>query len=73
VPDVFVHYLPNLGFIENFNKSRLYQVSQRSFQSVSSLVCGQMRTGGHTDGHDKANRRWSPLHAEAPKNSGVNR
>jgi hypothetical protein len=66
-------YLPNLDFIKNFNKSSPYEVSQTAFQSVSSLVCGQMRTGGHTDGHDKTNRRWSSLHAEAPKKSGVNR
>jgi hypothetical protein len=63
-------YLPYLDFLENFNKSRSHEVSQRSFQSESCIVCGQMQIGGHTVGHDKANRRWSSLHAEAPKKSG---
>lgn len=65
-------YLPNLDFFENFNKSRPQKVSQRSFQSVSNLVCGQIRSGGHTDGHDKASSCCSPLHVEAPKKNSVN-
>jgi hypothetical protein len=65
-------YLPNLNFLENFNKSRPYEVKKTTLESVTSLVCGQMRTGGHTDGQDKAIRRLSPLHAEDPMKSGVN-
>lgn len=42
MPDILSETLPNLDFLENFNKTRPYEVLQRYVKSESNLVCGQV-------------------------------